>query len=561
MKLSINSNGPTSYQVIANQTKCPAGLNVQEFMGLISLFSGKARRWPQILNELGSSNLNFGSETTTLLISSLALQAGPSAGEDEHLGVIHKILRDESFCNRLLDQLRWRLESISLNWRETHSMETIITLVLRVAELGNFRNQQASELLQKAREVALAWIAALRQEAETAKDVKASQRCSKYALWAALLCRRTFALYVDSLKVLDAVALQTFLECSVALQDNMPNDPVGLTGILKRAIIRDVKMASRLQGILRQSVEKYPTGLIPCISTIWPNIQHDPKSKFNTPKFLSDLKDDCWIEIKIEFPACNAVQFIHIHLLRGHFLVMGQPIGRLSAVYRESVTLKTLFGNQSLLTYPSHLTGMSHLLAVSPNGHQIHVGLRDGKVVVRARFRDKMLEFIPAETFYSKTHFDIPFSLINNCVHWLDLKTGILEIRQQPTIWYSKPSNWSLNVNTRKAQRRTVTLINPQSKIFQAITNIFSNFEHPPHITVFQPESRPLSVELRRLELSFTVNRRGWLESSQLRAEINDNRMYLQVFVFFQSGSADLNFLQRMLARGTDSARNLSSQK
>jgi hypothetical protein len=524
MKLSINSNGPSSYQVVANQTHCPTGLNAHEFMGHLSLFSGKERRWLQILNELGSSNLNFSSETTTLLVSSLALQVGPSSSEEDHLGTVHNPLRDEAFCTRLIGQLRWRLEGISSNWREINCMETIITLLLQLHHLGNVRHQQASELLQKVRDVTMSWIEALRHEAQTVRDAETSDRCSKYALWAALLCRRTFSLYVNgNSNTLDPLALRTFLDCSVALQDNLVSDPVRLKGTLQRAVIRDAKMASRLRHILRQTVEDYPDTLIAFIFTIWPNIRDDPTAKLNPPRFLPGV-ENCWVEIKIQFPAIHAVQIIHVHLLEGHFLVMGQPLGSLSAVYRESVTVQALFGSQSLLTYPSYLTDMSHVLKLSPNRHQIHLGLRNGKVLVRAMFRGKLLELIPAKVFYSARSFDLPSPLINDCVHWLDLKSGILEIRHQPNIWYEKVSNWELNVKTKTALRRTVRLVDPQSSIFQDIANIFQGFEGPQHLTVFQPEFRPLSVELKRLGLSFTVNGRGWLESSQLKAEINSNR-------------------------------------
>jgi hypothetical protein len=114
--------------------------------------------------------------------------------------------------------------------------------------------------------------------------------------------------------------------------------------------------------------------------------------------------------------------------------------------------------------------------------------------------------------------------LIDNCVHWLNLSTGEIEIRRPPHIWRSKPSNWRVNVHTQKGYRRQSTLVNPQSRTFQAITSIFDQFEDPHQITVYQPERGSLSVELRRLELSFFVNHMGWLESPQLRAEINDSQ-------------------------------------
>lgn len=52
-EFAADSNGPSSYQVIASQTKCPSGLNIHEFVAYQTLFSGKFRRWPAMLVELG----------------------------------------------------------------------------------------------------------------------------------------------------------------------------------------------------------------------------------------------------------------------------------------------------------------------------------------------------------------------------------------------------------------------------------------------------------------------------------------------------------------------------
>jgi len=54
-------------------------------MAYQNLFSGKHHRWLPILVELGSSNLNFGTEATTTLISQLAVQAGPATEDDARL--------------------------------------------------------------------------------------------------------------------------------------------------------------------------------------------------------------------------------------------------------------------------------------------------------------------------------------------------------------------------------------------------------------------------------------------------------------------------------------------
>ena len=130
-------------------------------------------------------------------------------------------------------------------------------------------------------------------------------------------------------------------------------------------------------------------------------------------------------------------QTIHYHLLEGYLLIDGQPLGKLPAEHRNSGILEQLFGNQSLLSYPSGLPSMTYRLAMCFNDHQIHLGFRNGKIFVRACVRGAILELVPSEIFSSPSGFDLPASLVENCVHWLDLNTGVMEIRQEPHIWKS----------------------------------------------------------------------------------------------------------------------------
>lgn len=75
----------------------------------------------------------------------------------------------------------------------------------------------------------------------------------------------------------------------------------------------------------------------------------------------------------------------------------------------------------------------------------------------------------------------------------------------------------------RRATRRSVTLVDPQSEICKQVYTIFRNFEDPQHLTVYQTPNT-IVVELKRLDLSFLVNHRGRLESRQLSAEIDTNQ-------------------------------------
>ncbi len=108
-----------SNEVIANQSECPAGVNVHEYAAVQNLVSGRLRRWITILTELGSSNLNFSAETTSALISRLASHSGPARDDGNPLRSIHYVFSDATFCQKLVEQLSHRLDSLSANWRRS----------------------------------------------------------------------------------------------------------------------------------------------------------------------------------------------------------------------------------------------------------------------------------------------------------------------------------------------------------------------------------------------------------------------------------------------------------
>lgn len=67
-----------------------------------------------------------------------------------------------------------------------------------------------------------------------------------------------------------------------------------------------------------------------------------------------------------------------------------------------------------------------------------HLGFRDNRLIVTARLRNTVLEYIEPGVFASPAGFDLPAELVENCVHWLDLETAKLEARQKPDIWMAK---------------------------------------------------------------------------------------------------------------------------
>ncbi|GME34051.1 hypothetical protein BKCO1_7800036 [Neofusicoccum parvum] len=113
---SVGDEGPSSNAILASQPLCPRGVSVHEFAAAQTLFSGRRTRWPAILVELGSSNLNFSSEAISLVVSQLAAHAGPGEpGGGDALRTAHSIFRDDAFCAQLAEQIGQRLNLIAAN--------------------------------------------------------------------------------------------------------------------------------------------------------------------------------------------------------------------------------------------------------------------------------------------------------------------------------------------------------------------------------------------------------------------------------------------------------------
>jgi hypothetical protein len=528
-------DGPSSYEAIANQPKCPVNTSVHEFAAYQRLFSGRSRRWLSLLAELASPNLNFSSEDAMHVIGQLATQAGPARQHSGLLRDVHVVFQDSSFCTRLAEQIRRRLRMIYSNWRETYCMEMLITLSLRLFRLATNQGDRgaAHELIKMAREATLGWISQIRDSLWNSTEANAAEAIARYGVWASFLCRKTFTTFEDPNPAeMLADELEGFTQASVALQQNLVVDLGRLSPTLRSMMARDMKMAYRIQHVVKTAIWRYPLWLNRAIGRTWSDATHQGPivdSTFGKWKFLPPQTDGSqWMTcVTKSTGALSLTQRLHYNYLDGRFLVDGSQIGKLPLAIRDSEEVKELFGDQHLLTFPSSRFGMSHVLARPQKGNNIHFGLRGNRVVIQAVAGGNVWEHVPHHIFSGPSKWDLPLSLIENCVHWLNLRSGCLEIRRKPSVWRTRPADWVLDVKKRQAQRRSkVILLNPQSDLGQRIAEILGNFEDARKLTVFQPldPNGRLSVELRNLSLSFFVNRKGLLQCRELRAEIDPNQ-------------------------------------
>lgn len=508
LSLSLsNKDWPSSNEILASQTKCPSNLNIHEFMAWQGLMSGIHSRWLCLLRELGSTNINFSSESVWAMVRKVILQTGPCQIEDERRD-IHSVFRDSAFCTQLLEQVRYRIHVIYGNWRENLQMDTLISILLKVVSLSSHHSVRTSarELLGVCRDATRKWCQTLQKLNDNGSNfVRLS------ALWAAVLCKRTHLGFDD----LNA-SLECFLYASITLQENLSGEFDSLPHSLRNVLLDDASVTYNSRHHLRKFIMDNQQALRSSVSEFF---SISPESSITTAEALSG---GWWVQLSITPTETNDTCFIHYNIIHGDLLINGEPSGSLPMEYRKFSIILRVFGTWNLRVYPSNARDMS--LSVQgrmPYGHNVHLGLRQGNLIIRAKKGTSMLELVNPDMFCKDKERDFPAALVDDCWHWLDLRTGIMEIRQEE-IWRSKHTNWRLNVRKRLVFRKQLKLVDPNSVLASQVAQNFRYFEDAKNITVWQPsrESYHIEVELRRLELNFHVNNDHLLECRQLEAEI-----------------------------------------
>ncbi|PLB47748.1 hypothetical protein P170DRAFT_510506 [Aspergillus steynii IBT 23096] len=516
--------GPSSYEAIASISECPPELTTHEFIAHQSLVAGRSRRWLDILGELGSSNVNFSVQTTCDLMHRLVLQAGPISTDYEGvLRVVHVVFKDLAFCRKLIEKVHQHIEAISANWRETIYMETMLTIAIQLHALGHrelFPDIQA--LLLRIRRVTLSWVCVLRKETRNAWQIDTAERLARYCFLSALLCRRTFYPHAYNGIPMSGEDFRCFVEATLAMQESLVVDLKRFSTTTKNLLIRDIKMVARMKAVLLSSARINPTSLGAAIDAAWPEASSIPRN-YTDWQILPEPYEG-WVMSTVQATESVELQEFHHHLLEGHFLINGRALGKLPPDISDSQVLRDLFGNQRLFALPSNMPGMDFTLGIIIKNHQIHIGYRKNTLIVRAVYQGDILELVPRSVFGTTLTPDLPVSMTLDCVHWLNLRLGTIEVRRKPAIWYHRPGNWNIDLRTRTASRRSVSLVDPHSDIFRQVARVFSNFECPPYLTVFQPRKQSLSIEIKRMDLSFHVNNRQLLHCKQLHAEMDLNQ-------------------------------------
>lgn len=533
-KLAEDTYGPTSYEIAGSFTQCPYNMSIHEYSAYQRILSARARRWVVITVELGATNINFGSLTAMRFFNHMALQVGPDVHQEGIRGEVHGPFSDDAFCKQLHDQISRRLDSIQKNWREVCCASILVTFSLHLYQFCRAAFAEAAKgLLEKIRDILSGWIIVLRNELRSTEDPEVAEKASEHSLWAALLCRQTFSILSNNDAAgdtgLNGESLLHYLRASIALQENVRTDISRLSEPLRMLLERDMCEAFANRKFIYEIMDQdeYVT-LEVAINETWPCGPH--VRKYTNWKVTSS---DAHRWVSAEVTSRGWSQMVHYNPTQGHLLVDHEPLGKLPLNMSQDMGIQELFGQRRLLTRPSPLPGMKYQLVALINGHELHFGEEKGGVIIQAWCGNCHLQFIPRHRLQPPdTDREVPSSLVEDCVHWLNLVTGELEMRRKPDIWImSKFSTWKLNLHHMTiVRRRDPTkgkpgsfLVKPQSQVAQAILSVFAGFEYGDKLTIYSVND-VIHVEMKRLDLDFSVTKGGWLRCKQLGAFVSQNQ-------------------------------------
>ena len=180
----------------------------------------------------------------------------------------------------------------------------------------------------------------------------------------------------------------------------------------------------------------------------------------------------------------------------------------------------------------------------------MHFSLRAGNLVIRVQYcqtNDTILQLIPS----SELRGDLPASLVDGHIHWLNLSTLIVEIRPLEKLWEESSENWKIDCapGQYRMYRGRETLVDAQSPTWAMVSKPLRNFytclgnpckcfgersgrtgfrngdllitTSPAHSvqSILVPR---LSVSVPRYGLSFFVNEREELESRDFQDMVYD---------------------------------------
>ncbi|KAG2113634.1 hypothetical protein BD769DRAFT_1364038 [Suillus cothurnatus] len=538
----LSSTEHTSNEVLANQASCHGELTLHEFIAFGSLRSGSLLQWINLLRELRARTLAF----RDLEVHFLLLQTSREVGELSVDGyrVWHDELRVSDFGHALIDELQSLKVSVEANWLERLTLATISTLTSRLLSSAKDSNviERSHNLLRAIRDVTFKLVQELFKALQVAADEKSRCEYRDRVRDMAAICRSTYDVGPDSIRELlqSSHDLEILVYCAVMLKDNTPLNLHDLPLISRLLLERDRRLSHFLEIPFRRHVDNNSQGLDRAMIHIWPAYRR------HTHWIVLESPNSRWLRCETAPSSDVSRQIIHLNMLTGCILVDGKPLRRLPVCFLKHPSYSVLFGHQEFDVFPAEMPGFEFATKALIHGFQIFFGTRSQEVVIQSKYvNGDLLELIPRH----KLELDIPAFLVEDHVHWLNLRTRVIEFRPKKRMWEPCNKNWELRFmedGQSVVQQGQSTLFDIHSPTFRMIAKTLSPLEDFRYLAVtrrVEAGQTVVKVDLPRFGLSFFIDGDGDLHSHDQRGMVVDKN---------QSTGTMLGLVNQLILRPKD---------
>ncbi|KAF8545391.1 hypothetical protein BDD12DRAFT_919880 [Trichophaea hybrida] len=516
MQYTLENTIHTANNIIASQAYCSTELTLHEYEAFGELRSGHLLQWMNIARELRSRNLTWVNEEVGILLMQAVWQVGPNDSglwyRESHLDPV-----DPTFGKTLLDEIHEVWTRIRDNWREINSAHSLIVLTTRVLSFNTSENikDTAAELLKEARKITHDWTRQLVDKLDNSESVdeETIQTLRLRLIQVAATCRATYDVdSADLRRVLgsDDRDLEIVIECAIILRDNVPTKFNGLSPLIRALLERDQRLSWNLEPKLRTMIlQTQPCReMDSCIKHIWSAYVSGGGWK------ALQMPNNRWVVTKTSSDA--NVQY---NLLTGQLLINNTPLKRLPPEYKAHATYLRTFGDRVFDVCPGD-DDMCYQSKKEYNGFQLSFSIESTELLIRAKKDGRTLELIP----HSRLNGDFPKHLVENCAHWMDVRSRRIEFRPLDSQWVESCHNpWvsypDLVMCCSSEGRR---FLDVRSTSARMIYSVLESLEYSDYVEITIANSGEVEINLPRFQMVFFLNNSKQLECRQFRDMIVD---------------------------------------
>ncbi|KAL8934729.1 MAG: hypothetical protein Q9211_005078 [Gyalolechia sp. 1 TL-2023] len=518
LQYAVNSTTHGQNEVLASQSQCNSELSLHEYIAYGSLRAdGEKTQWLNICRELGAANLSWNTEAVCSLVRQSAWQVGTAS--DTFLRTAHSILRTPEFCEELLAKISRVVTSVQANRRSAYAMKALIILILRTLSLGvSGTVPKALSLLRTCRSTLSCWIGGLADALRTTTSAIQIAGIRRDLLRIALTCKMTFDVDMEYISRVLASSddVHHWTASAIIVQDNLPGAESALPADLRLLLLRDRKLNHSLHGRLQDLLTNSEnTGLDRSVLNAWSSFQSSSK------KWQYDGEaGDVWLCKRTLSGPCSGSQSVHYNVLNGQLLVDGRPLGTLPKEYTSHSLFVRIFGAQILRIATSDTPGMLYMTVYKEYGYRFYFIMSLGELVIRAQDASTTFEIVPHHHFTD----DFPALLVEDCVHWFNVRTSEVEFRPLSRKWTMDVDNWRLYYRPQgvsHARNSDCQLVDIRSRTYETTLSVFGGLEKAEFMHVTKSFDGRFEVALPRLGLHFFINSEEDLECRELRKVVD----------------------------------------